>query len=100
MEVTSSTDMCPVQELAADLTLKICDAQIQLEAIMADVKDLIGTFKYFSEQANLVHLHGHEDRREDILCFLVISDSSTNLLRGIATQLEQLKKEVDDNLNC
>ena len=99
MDISSSSDNKPIHELAADLTVNICEAETELDNIVSHVKNLRDTIMYFKEVANTAHQSGDENRKEDILCFQMVIETVTAKLTTLGIELTDLRAEIDGNLN-
>ena len=100
MEVSSSSDLQNIHELAGSLTVTLCHAELEVDDALSTLKDIRSTLKYIREQAHLIHSSGDESRREDILSFSIIVETLNLQLQSLSKQIISINSEMQSGLDC
>ena len=98
MEISSSSDSQPVENLAASLTWRVAEAEIQLDSVTAHVKEVKKTIMFIKDAALTVHSNHDESRREDILCFQMIMETIVSKLKDLDSTLADMNKDIDERM--
>lgn len=96
--ISSTADSKTTVELAAEVTWNIFHLDILLDNISACTEELKTEIEKVKQVANLVHGLGTEDRKEEILGYLSVTEELKSSLKILCEKYEHLSKEALENL--
>ena len=92
--ISSTADNKTAVELAAEVTWNVFHLEVLLDNIVTCTEELKSGIKKVKEEANSAHRLGSENRKEDILGYLSVTEELKLSLKILCEQYEQLSKET------